>query len=414
MKILLITTYPVSRQTFEIDKCKNKYQAYAYFINKYLTEIEGVEVILRTVCPLGRSYRYKSSMGKMKIPQIDHTILVDERGFKNRNNYYFKKIRSVTRGLVCSVGSTGIHSGGEDKIFYLEKLITTSHNCLECPIDEDVVYPNQSPAYITILVSGYEGSFIPIYVQRDQTMRKLIRQKYSSRHFKPQLERRRDRTEEIVAEIEKFGTKNKDDNLIIVKMFTNGGVDVYDNVSEKRRKVEIQNMAHYYKEINTATMFFVTHSSVDIKMLYELAAANVVIAAPKGIISSTTVKELHIVEFTDSINWTTMFNRLNQSDIREKLIESGHTWKCAVDHIHQILKKHDLEKEELEQKRSFIEQNNTPVDKRKIVSQSRMLKQEVKSQWQKDHEQKVVDKRIEDEEREIASKKQKKTLRVLQ
>lgn len=402
MKILLLTSYPTS-QLFELNKCKNRYQVYGLSIYNYFKNYDNVELILSTVCPPGRTAQYNSTINKLKLPEVDHTILVAERGFKARNSGYIQKIREITRGKIISIGASGIHKGGEDEIFYLRKGITDSPCCLDFPVDEEIICPKQTKHYLTILISEYSCSYIPYFVQKDTDKKKCYDRQYLSKEYVDLIKNHQDQTVDILKNVKEFTVKNNEENLILVKQFDRTGVHIFDNVSQTDRHVDIKDMDHYYQEIMNTNIFFVTNKNVDPILLYELGMANVIIVAPINLINKKVVDDLEIIEYQHKIPWSSVFEKLDHCNVRDKLIQNGHTWRIAVDQIYGMLSNN----------RELKDLVPIEVKKKRIATQKKLIYRAPKTQWEVKHEKLMEEKKIKEEE-DNKNKKPEKKLRVFQ
>jgi hypothetical protein len=403
MKILLLTSYDVT-EPFELNKCKNRFHLYAMSTYNYLKTYDTIEVLLDTSCPPGKSHHYKAKIDCLAKCQVDHTILVDERGFQSRHTEYINGLRKITKGKIYSIGASGIHQGGEDGIFYTRSCIINSPFCLNYPVDDKIIKPTKTNQYLTFLVSAQSFSYIPYYVLKDTHSKKLCDQSYLSKEHVNLMKKFDDNTDDTIEAVNKFARKNNDEHLIILKKLDYRGLTVSDNVSTVEKHVIVENMEHYYTVLTSADVFFVTNRDVDTLVLYDLAMANTLIVSLAGIIDKKIIEELEIIEYSNKIPWSEIFLKLPTFNIRDKLINNGHSWETAIDHIFSMLviNKDTGELLQPEQKQKLI------------VTQEKMLRRAPKTQWELKHACMIKEQKKIEEEEENEKKKPVKKMRVLQ
>lgn len=352
MKILILTTFPIkmslsqqmsmiseasdaSSDAFIIKKksiypislseCKTRFEVYTYILYHYLNRYDDVELYISTAISPGDINMLK--LKKYVYPVMDHVIFVENKGFRRRMGYV-DKLRSTTKGLICSININSLCIDNEDICFYMMNQ-TIKHNAffISCVGDPNLNYSNKT---------NY-SECLNIIVQDTVNYDKLI---------------------ELVNFIKKNLTDNKDiiDNcsILIKKSYgfetwstddiyisdTNYEMTYFDNATK-----QLKSYNEFYVQYAQTHIFFVTQPIVnedDNMLLFELSMSNVLIVSPETFVDSKIAKQFNIYTYKTDINWYNIISQLHNYNIRDNLIENEHTWKNAVDKIYNLISKTSL------------------------------------------------------------------------
>lgn len=355
MKILLITSYDdlneLKKQNYDeitFDKCKSKFQIFALIIYKYFLRLDA-EIILMNSSPNCKSVEFRFNINQLNIPQIDHTIIIEDNGFINRQTEFIKTIRNMTLGLVCGISMYAKCMSGEDIIFNVipQNTIFPKFISLNYPIDDELFVSRKTNNKIEIMIGGNTTNCID----------------------------KCDITQMISLQVNEFINKN---NLVEINMktLTRDSIITYNNFTKKTTTSKNTTNFDYPMIYENTCIYFVTSKFEQPYFLYELSMMNILIVAPVGYVDDLTVKQLsiftyslqdlnnskNIVLFVDEeskiildelydnyvghdennlmgtfIPWKLIFEKYQSHDIREKLISDKNTWKNAVDIIYQKL-----------------------------------------------------------------------------
>jgi hypothetical protein len=306
IKILILTTFNVNIKSLEIKNCENRFQIYSYFIVKYLSQIENVEVLVHRCCRKG-----KASIQNIKVPEADHAILVEDGGFRLRPINYVSQLRKYIKGTITSIGLTGVYLGSEDMLFYFYGTLRKNKTYyLDCIYDEDLYS----------------------YKKKDGTLNILFND-----HCKvPDITRRHeDKTKILMKKLFLFSKKNSSFGINIKKL-NKYSINTYNNDGKIIKSVNLT-LLDLHEEIGNTHIFFVGHKNMDPLLLSEIAFSNVVICAPDNIVNARTVKGFDIITFTNTIPWNIIFNKINKIDKRKQIINKGMMWKNKVKEIFEVI-----------------------------------------------------------------------------
>jgi hypothetical protein len=91
----------------------------------------------------------------------------------------------------------------------------------------------------------------------------------------------------------------------------------------------------------------VTNPLIDETILYELGLCNTVIVSPKNYVSKKSIELLEIIIFENTLPWDKIIDKLNDINIRNKVIDNENTWENGVKLIYDQLDNFDTSKKKI-------------------------------------------------------------------
>lgn len=395
MKVLLLTSYNITKYPFDITKCKTKFQVFAALIYKYLSAYEDVEIITMECPPNCKDLRLITCV----IPQIDHALFIENDGFLNRHPEFLKQIRKYTAGLICGISMYAKNiSKQEDYVFHLlpQDLKLDKFIYLNYPVDDVLFKPTRYSKKLEFMIGGNTTNCIDKF----------------------------DITPLITLHVMNFINKNNTVDINVKKIFIDH-MEIYNNVTQKN--IYVNNTINYDMpfDYNSTNIYFVSSKFEQPYFLYELSMLNVLIVAPENYLPKSLVNQLSILTYSLALNnnstniiinfdeneiiadelydetinyddensgifmpWKLIFDKLNTHDIRNKLIEDKNTWSNAVDIIYQKMSnfiipnkieeiKEEINKEEINKEEIQVDKTEkikmpTNSKKQPIILQSQL------------------------------------------
>lgn len=315
MKILIITEKPFKKggiDTGFIDRLTLE----SYSIYRYLNNINDVQLYFDNTNFNSNTNQANKIVKDKEFPYVDHAILIKDKSFYRSPSMYIKILRKYVKGAITSININCKHTAGEDIFFYLNTnsfRLRPNRYPLGWIVDHGVLESRQDNDSIKMLIGDECHS-------SDLSMLKM------------------DKSKMLKRKISEFVEKNKAMTDISARKLTAKGIKVLDQ-EEGSDTVSILDI---YREFSQTNIFFVTNPVNDETILYELGMSNVIIIAPQNYVNPKTVDLLEIITYEkDNIPWSDIVERLNHFNIRDKLIQRGHTWEDAVYKIYYTLENFD-------------------------------------------------------------------------
>lgn len=317
MKVLLLSTFPISEQKLELINCKQQYHIYLYFLNKYLTE-QGIEICILQMPVMGHSSRIQELYSSFTIGEgrYDHCIVVDNRGIYRRPDSFFRLLRKQVSGYISTISASPSLIGQEDVLFYSipagrrkrKKACYVGWAC-----DPTLITSKQDKTKINILIDH------PYYGRENTRMAQM------------------DRTLEISKKVFEFTRAQPDPERYVIKRFCQGGIEVvtadnYDKISKY-----VQNKGLSYHEAceiySNTDIFFVTHIECMGLVVLECAMAGAHIVAPEGYIKKELIRLIdHTLIVPDCKKLPgqleEIIGKINHKDARTKAVKFN--WQAVT------------------------------------------------------------------------------------
>jgi hypothetical protein len=306
MKILLLTTFEISKNKLAIENCKSQYHMFLYFIFKELSKYNH-DISIQHIGPTGSSSRIKKIHNTLKIKEADHCIVVDNRGIFKRPQIFIDKIRENIKGCVATLSASNSIVGQENVLFYL--VPAGKRRKFKCryigwACDHDLLYPHQNKNKINILIDH------PYYSEgRIKDLDKTL-------------------------EISKQAVEYFNGSASIRRLCA-GGVETVDtNNFDKIEKYEQGKGLAYNdacEEYGNADIYFVTHPECMGLVVLECAMSGALIVAPKGFIKTELLKSLnHIVFENNDIPWDDIIKRIDHNKSRKLAFRFNWVKSCRI------------------------------------------------------------------------------------
>jgi hypothetical protein len=284
-KVVIFSGIQKPTDKLSIDDVQGTGQLYSYYIRKEFEKL-GIETV-PWKCP-SASYGDDAYRKVLKdLPDGDHVLCVEQRGFNNRRHIKFliPEIRKKIKGKITTICDNNHTIGPADMLYY-------------------AVPAKEKPK------SKYVGwAADPVVCRPDKesgTLRILIDHSYYGKQAYP------DKSREIILDVVNFYKKYTKKNVII-RRFVSGGVETLD---PKNFKFEIYNRKGLQypdacKEYGKADIFIVTHSESMGLSVLESALSGALVITPKGYIKKELISPLHHIEVNGKIPWSTVLSELN-------------------------------------------------------------------------------------------------------
>ena len=338
MKILLISNYT----TKDENDLKSRFDILSYSIYNYLKKYDDIEIICEKCIVNNRSSRLNKLLEKKIYENVDHAILIDPEGFFYKPSLFIRNLRKYVYGAICSIKLNSKYSGGEDILFYFnENLLNKRINSypLGWMTNDKYLKPNKRPNTINILLGK---KCFDIHLN-------LIR---------------KDKTKRILGDVFNFIKNNKTMKFRIKQLDINKSLLYYS----PETSIEFKNkngIFDEYKVISESNIYFVTNPLIDETILYELGLCNTVIVSPKNYVSIKTIELLEIIIYENTLPWDKIIDKLNDNDIRDKIIENGNTWENGIKLVYNKLNNFDISKKKINKttKSSKLSDRNKDLEK---------------------------------------------------
>lgn len=338
MKIILLVPFVGKNPLNDIENCQTRFHVFAYFLYKYLSRYDYINVELHSCPQRGKTFLHQKLIQNFIVPTGDHLILIDEGGFYTRPKEFKIKIRTKIRGAICSIGVSNVYLGEEDMMFFvipfgLQKRKNTM--CLGWLSDNEILNSKKQDNIINILIN---------YNPAQQTNNK-----------------------NIVDDIYEFVRSNrKKGSTITMKQLLQGGTKVLElsrKIEESGKTEYFTNYKDKYDLYSDTNIFFIFDKNINKLDLIEMTMANIIIIAPVGYIDDRLIEMLEIITYDDKLDWIEITNKLKNHNPRNKLLCDDCTWDKGVYKIVDFLSNFKLDKKDYDAERMI--QNEKEVQRKK-------------------------------------------------
>lgn len=296
MRILLLSTYPIDEKELELKYCKSQYHIFLYFLSKYL---KNHELIIKHLPPMGSSTRIINIYKKYEVPEAEHCIVVENRGFYRRPNIFYKNLRSKISGCISTISASPKIIGDEDVLFFMiasGKRKRKNARYVGWACDNELIKPRQSKDFINILIDH------PYYGRENSRMANV------------------DQTLNISNIVYNWA---KDKKNVKINRFCRGGIEVVNETNYNKLEKYIQNDGlNYYeacKIYSSTDVFFVTHPECMGLVVLECAMAGALIVTPEGFIKKELLKHVNHLIIKDSFNMDEIISKIDHKLSRSKV-----------------------------------------------------------------------------------------------
>jgi hypothetical protein len=271
---------------------------YAYFINKYMSKRDNVEIIFchqTGRCDKNIVYN-EDNLGKY-IPEADHCIAFEQRTFFNRSPSYYNTVKSKIKGKITTICDNNYCIGPEDYCtFYSVGWI------------DNRIIPKS-------LYVGWAAEPSELYINKNSDeLRILIDHSYYG-----DVKNNSDYSKEIIHDVCNY-VNNYNKNKIIVRRFISGGIETLDTKNpwfETYNRAGL-NFKDACDEYNKTHIFIVTHNESLGLSVIEAAMAGALILIPNDSIKPWLVNDLNCIKFDakKGIPWNDVMKKLNPEESR--------------------------------------------------------------------------------------------------
>lgn len=266
-----------------IEDCKTRAEFMAYTIKSLLPDYMTITI--------------KNCNQNINNIQIDFIMYINETGFYYETCQFAKNINNITiLNKNCKVLSFGISNKFytiEDIMFGItQSTINDKYMYVYPPLNEDL-YISRNTDYFCIFFDYTQNIYDPQIMAICEIMKKL----------------------------------SADINVIICTINTRM-INYYDLDLNFIETMTFDSYIDYINELSKANLYFVTNICSDVYKLYELSMCNIPIISHELCIPKNIVDELDIYTYLhiNNINWITIFYKLQNFNIRSKLIMNNYSW----------------------------------------------------------------------------------------
>lgn len=326
IKVLILSTFPHGKLSFELKNLKVQYHIFAYQIDNYL-KLQGNDnfIIMHAQMPeRGNSSRIKNlpEYQNFKCPQTDFTIVCESRGIYYRPDIFYDKIREKTSKGIMTFCASNTILGKENVLFYMVpsgKRKKRRCKLLNWTADDVLCKPKQNPFKLRILIDhNYYGPHTRM-LQNDLTV-------------------------DITNQVCEFAKKEKiKGNQVEVRRFITGGVETIDIENPQIMNKYIQGSGLSYEEVceeySKTDIFIVTHMECMGLSVLESAMSGALILTPINYIKHELIRDLNHIQFDKEIKWETVLKNLNYDLSRQKA--TCFSWRNNIKKIIDVIENYD-------------------------------------------------------------------------
>lgn len=261
MKIFILVDYCESSPPTSLERCRNKFQLYAYMVYKRLKGDN--DVIIDHL-----DYPYADN--------ADHIIVIGE-------NAYRHDLKTRARGTVTTLNVSNVSYQGEQLMFYMDNCCSTRANtiCINWLLDHHELYPDKDDR-LHIVIQKPDGD-CKLYDKIVNTMLK-VKKKHNIT----------------------LGALSNN----YYKDLLSDSITVLDNY---KVRYDLWRKIHVY--IATTDVF-------DRELLYNLAMTNVLIVSNEAFISPRVLNDIDCIFYDNDISWKNIINRLKHVKSRDEILKS--------------------------------------------------------------------------------------------
>ena len=305
MKVLIIGGIQKTTEQLTTDDIRGCSTLYSYYIRKGFEKL-GIETVF---CRAGTSNAPHSYYEQLEIPEADHAICVEQKGFIVRDPLFFEIVRKKIPGKIATMCDSSRMKGPEDILFY-----TTLDDENETPIDD--------PSLVYLNWAVDMDICTPV---KHDNIRILIDHSYYNRP----CESVPDRSKDILLQLREYMSKTKRKDVTI-RRFISGGIETVD-LNEPWFEIYNRKGLSYTdacKEYGLSDIFIVTHKESMGLSVLESQAAGSLILAPRYFIKSDLIGDLHHILFDETIDFEEAFNSIDHQ--KSRTCASKYSWEPFV------------------------------------------------------------------------------------
>lgn len=287
-----------------LSDCQTKTQLFAYYLYKYLSLKNDIDIILYRAPTKGKSISHNRLYSNLKMQNADHIILIQNKGFYGRNKKFKACLSKFITGSMFSLTQNNFYLGNEDMLFYVNRLGLKFRNnttCIGWASDCNKLIPNQDSDSINILIGNNNNK--------------------------------------IMENVKNFINKNNDYIDIILSEYTHNNYD---------GNIILRNYEDRYDILKKADIYIITTQCCDYNLIFDLAMLNCVIISPNDYLHREVAELLDVITYTNDIPWEIVIDRLNTVNTRQKLIKLGYTWENAINIIYNNLNDYKINNKQID------------------------------------------------------------------
>lgn len=307
-KVIILSGLQNKTEYLSTDRIFGTAQLYSYFLRKEFEKI-GIETEGAKFAGVNEPPKIFRNIINL-LPKGDHVVCVEQRAFRNRNHAPFlvPEIKKKIPGKVTTICDNNSIVGPEDMLYYAVPAKAKPKSLyVGWGADPAFCYPEKDPSKIRILVDhGYYGTKV------------------------------RDWSDQILKDVADFSRKNK---KVEIRRFISGGIETLDinNIWKDKYNRNGLPFTEACAEYRQAHVFIVTHpESMGLSVL-ESAMSGALVVSPKGFIRRELLRDLHHIEYTDSIPWKKVLDNINPQ--KASKMASKYTWSNVASKIAKDLYK---------------------------------------------------------------------------
>lgn len=288
-----------------LDDIQGYGMVYAYFINKYMSKRDNVEIIFcHQTGSCDKNIVFNEDNLGRNIPEADHCIAFEQRTFFNRSPSYYNAVKSKIKGKITTICDNNYNIGPEDCTFYSVGWI------------DNRIIPKS-------LYVGWAAEPSELYINKNSNeLRILIDHSYYG-----DVKNNSDYSKEIIHDVcnyvnnyNKYRILQPNKNNIIVRRFISGGIETLDTKNpwfETYNRAGL-NFKDACDEYNKTNIFIVTHNESLGLSVIEAAMAGALILIPNDSIKPWLVNDLNCIKFDakKGIPWKDVMKKLNPEESR--------------------------------------------------------------------------------------------------
>jgi hypothetical protein len=279
MNVVLLTKG--DSNIISIEDCKTRMDLFAYTLKLLLPDYMNVTI--------------KNCNQNINDTNYDYIIYINETGFYYEPKKFIQSIKTNKNSKVLSFAISNKFYTFEDIMFGIVQNVTnTNYIYMYPPVNEDL-YISRVTDYFCVFFDCTD-----IYAEQVLTVSEILKQ-----------------IPDITVMICTINTQIINYYDLNLNLIQTMGFDTY---------------LDYITELSKANMYFVTNICSDIYKLYELSMCNIMVVSHQLFIPTSIVKELDIYTYTNinTINWPQLFNKVQEFNIRDKLIMNNYSWTNAI------------------------------------------------------------------------------------
>ena len=303
------------------DSIRSTATVYNYFLRRELDRIPGVETTSRNFRKVRDPAHVKAELHRLKPPEADHVICLEQRGFVAAHRSVFDFYRKHVPGAVCAICDHDRVLGPEDYLFHVQPStrVPLPQQCVHVTwaASPEYCYPEKEPGTLNILVDhhNYSGEDRALEVHES-----LVR---FARELFPRLGPR-------------YGFER-----LVVRQFVSGGLAMMDLDHPHQEEVYDRKGLPFPEacaEYRRADIFMVTKpESMGLSMI-ETAMSGALVVAPRGFVPSYLVDPLNHLIWHETVDWEKVLALIDvEASARAA---APYNWQTLAQHMLTTLRLH--------------------------------------------------------------------------